>query len=634
MLDIDTFRHGKGGQSFFKALGHPLAAEKMHALLKTLHDQEAVSLYDPSGWLQPLSALYPLTSLKSTGFFVQDFERLGELFRGQAAQAVTDLVRAKPKALLISDFGLETHLSQIGHLLPPECQVFSLDEVKLPDTLLTRPKAPLDPLNFATNFAFFREQDGLHTRLFTANYWTRYSGQPARIWLRLLDHEGHPLATWEESLKKAGEAFILDSHDIQKRFQLPDFCGQLFLHVVGAAGHDVVKYALDTWDDRGQTLSCTHDANAWPADYYAGLPAPRDDEKVLLWVQNSHPCPIPARSIGFNPMGQEERQVFLEEEVPPFGSLPVDVGTLLPDLRWPQQIEVFAGKHFVRPRYEVVRKEKRRIAHANVERTDLTPDPVLKKLTPHFGKGFLVPAPLLPWKTWQSEALPTPMARSERTLPVALFAYDSEGHEIGVHRFGPLQRAEAASLIVNEMFASSIKESPSTYGHMEMVYDFEAGDEANGWLHGLFRYDNGVHQAETLFGAHIFNTALTYKEQPFSYRGTPPGLTTRLFLRSGRPGTTTLCHLIYPASTPWHPHSSTQLFLYDGRGDLVAEAFLKIPCGGSRFWRVKEMFSNHDMERAGDGHYVIIRDATCRLFGYHGVMEDRGCFSLDHMFGF
>jgi hypothetical protein len=31
---------------------------------------------------------------------------------------------------------------------------------------------------------------------------------------------------------------------------------------------------------------------------------------------------------------------------------------------------------------------------------------------------------------------------------------------------------------------------------------------------------------------------------------------------------------------------------------------------------------------------VIVRDATCRLFGYHGLMDGAGGFSLDHMFGF
>jgi hypothetical protein len=31
---------------------------------------------------------------------------------------------------------------------------------------------------------------------------------------------------------------------------------------------------------------------------------------------------------------------------------------------------------------------------------------------------------------------------------------------------------------------------------------------------------------------------------------------------------------------------------------------------------------------------VLVRDATCRLFGYHGLLDDGGRFSLDHMFGF
>ena len=34
------------------------------------------------------------------------------------------------------------------------------------------------------------------------------------------------------------------------------------------------------------------------------------------------------------------------------------------------------------------------------------------------------------------------------------------------------------------------------------------------------------------------------------------------------------------------------------------------------------------------GGYVLIRDTTCRLFGYHGLIRDGAAFSLDHMFGF
>jgi hypothetical protein len=46
------------------------------------------------------------------------------------------------------------------------------------------------------------------------------------------------------------------------------------------------------------------------------------------------------------------------------------------------------------------------------------------------------------------------------------------------------------------------------------------------------------------------------------------------------------------------------------------------------------MFSQELLATAGDYPYVIIRDETCRLFGYHGVAHASGSFSLDHMFGF
>ena len=54
-----------------------------------------------------------------------------------------------------------------------------------------------------------------------------------------------------------------------------------------------------------RSLSSTHDANAWPADRYAGLPAPTRGEQVVLWIQNSHPVPIPAGAIGLNRMGRD-----------------------------------------------------------------------------------------------------------------------------------------------------------------------------------------------------------------------------------------------------------------------------------------------------------------------------------------
>ena len=147
------------------------------------------------------------------------------------------------------------------------------------------------------------------------------------------------------------------------------------------------------------------------------------------------------------------------------------------------------------------------------------------------------------------------------------------------HRFGCLPRDHDESLPIDDLVNGSLRDG---FGHMELVYDFAEGGEADGWLHGLFRYrerDSG-HAAETSFGAHIFNTVLTYRNEPQSYNGPAPGLSTRLFLRLGAAPDDTMCHLIYPASTPWYKTSDTCLLLHNGEGTDCG-ANCRIPCGGS-----------------------------------------------------
>jgi hypothetical protein len=155
-------------------------------------------------------------------------------------------------------------------------------------------------------------------------------------------------------------------------------------------------------------------------------------------------------------------------------------------------------------------------------------------------------------------------------------------------------------------------------------------------MHALFRYTDRKtqHQAETSFGAHIFNTLLTYKNEPQSYAGRPPGLTTRLFLRCGAKPYDTMCHLMFPSSMPWHETSETTLVLTSNKGADIANRKVRIPCSGSLLWRVSEMFTADELDAAGDNCYVLIRDTTCRLFGYHGLISGDKAFSLDHMFGF
>jgi hypothetical protein len=627
MLQIATFDQRQGGNVLYKALAHPLAAEALAVLADRLRRSGPLALFDPEGVAEALYALCPDMPTPDA-LLVQDVRDVGRQRLGLIARPLTSLPESGAATVLVAAFDAARTAARIAPLLPPGAASLTLDEARLPEAMLTNPRRTLDRLNFATNHAFFREQGGFSTRLVTANYWSGYGAKSVRLWLRLFAADGAVLATWEEAVAEGAAGIAIDSREVRARFGLPEFTGQLFLHVIGAAGHDVVKYALDTFEAReGGSLSCTHDANAWPADRYAGLPAPREDERVILWLQNSHAAPIPAGAVSLDRMGAAA-PVPLDREVPGFATIAVDMADYLPGLHWPAQIELRAGRHVVRPRYEVVRAGRTRIAHVNVERADLLPDPGIKALGNALGRGFLLPFPVLPRAAFRTTVQPNPMAYSECGTPIRLDIFDAEGRCVAERFLGCLSRDHDVAV---EVEAPGLAE-----GHAELVYDFRDGGEANGWLHALMRYEHRAsgHAADTSFGAHVFNTAMTYKDEPQSYSGPPPGLTTRLFLKLGDAGRRSFACLIYPASAPWHRHSQTALILHDGAGRPIAERDIAIACSGSATVRPHEMFGDAMLEQAGPRGYVLIRDATCRLFGYHGQEGAGGAFSLDHMFGF
>ena len=625
MLDIKTFDARQGGNVLYKAFAHPLAAEAIARLAATTRGTLAV--YDPDGVADALFALHPEMP-RPIEVYVHDTERLGVLHAGCRALALTDLPQSRADTLLVASFDSARLRGRLAPLLPARMALVSLDDARLPDAMLTNRRRYLDRLNFATNYAFFRDADGLSTRLVTANYWAGYGAESVRLWLRLFAGDGSVLAEWEEALPPGPGGVAIDSAAVRARFALPAFTGQLFVHAIGVAGHDVVKYALDTYGTGGEpSLSCTHDANAWPSDRYAGLPAPRPDERVLLWVQNSHAAPIPAGTVALDRMGADA-PVTLDEDIPPFASVALDVAALLPGLHWPAQVELRAGRHFVRPRYEVVQNGRTRIAHVNVERADLQPDRGIPALSNLLGRGYLLPFPVLPRDRFSTVVQPTPMAESQANLPIRIDVFDPAGHLVAERFLGRLPRNHDLALDLDELDAEG--------GHAELVYDFRDGGEADGWLHCLARYQDrrSGHAAETSFGAHIFNTLMTYKDEPQSYNGPPPGLTTRLFLRLGDDGRRSFACLIYAASAAWAPFSTTVLQLHDAAGAVIAEQPLAIACSGSAMVFPDEAFDPALIAQAGARGYVMIRDATCRLFGYHGLMDGQGGFSLDHMFGF
>ena len=634
MLNIQTFDARAGGNVLYKALAHPLAAEATARLAARITGPLAV--YDPDGVADALWALNPAMPSPAEAY-VHDVAHLGTPRAGVPAAPLTGLPHSLCPTLLITAFDAARTAARIAPQIPPGMAVLTLDDARLPPPMLTNPAKYLDRTNFATNYAFFRDTGtpggtGLHTRLVTANYWANYGAGPVRLWLRLFDRTGAILHEWTEPVPPGPAGLALDSAEIRARFALPAFEGQLFIHAIGAAGHDVVKYALDTYGTGTEhSLSCTHDANAWPSDRYAGLPAPRPGETVTLWLQNSHAAPIPPGTVTLDRMGANT-PVPLTTEVPPYASIALDVATLLPGLAWPGQIELRAGRHVVRPRYEVTQAGRTRIAHLNVERADLRPDPGIRTLHNLLGRGYLLPFPILPRDRFRSTVLPTPMAERQSSLPIRLDVFAPSGHLVAERFLGNLPRDHA--------LAVDLAEFGLDQGHGELVYDFRDGGDADGWLHCLVRYErhDGPHAAESSFGAHIYNTAMTYRDEPQSYAGPPPGLSTRLFLKLGMGNRRSYAHLIYPASAAWHPTSTTTLLLHDSAGHQIAEHPISIPCSGSTLIFPHEIFGDTHLTQAGPQGYVIIRDPTCRLFGYHGLMDDteagEGAFSLDHMFGF
>jgi len=642
-LKIETFANREwrpgnnfGGSTLFKALGHPLTAENAHGLISKMAKAGKVAIYDPLGQVGDFDNFFHLDGLELAGTFVQDIEQIGTEILKLKAQPVTEIGICDCAIVFVAAYDAGRFIDHIRHLVPKGVEILSFDEARLPDDMLTNSRNYLDPKNFATNFGFLRDGEGLHTRISSANYWSGYGAKDPELWLCLFDEDGKVLTQWREPLPQAGGTYSLDSKELRDRFSLGDFTGSLFIHAIRIAGHDIIKYALDTYGDNGTQLSCSHDANAWPADLYAGLPAPDEGEQVVLWIQNSHPVAIPAGGIGFNAIGSQDIS-WHNEEIPPFATRALDIGKLMPGVQWPTQIEVQAGRYFVRPRYEVIYNGgRRRIAHANVERTDLEVDSKIPDIAALMGKGYIMPLPVLPLSEFKSTLLPTPMATCQRELPLSTILIDASGEEIGRRFLGAIPRRESHPLDVDSWMKEDGLELPSGSGHVELVYDFRDGGEADGWLHGFGRFEqrSSGHIAETIFGGHIYNTAVVYKDEPQSYIGRPPGLSTRIFLRIGPAPLDTMCHLIYPASLPWHEASETKLILCNGAGEEVAERTVNIPCGGSLHWRYHHMFDEAERARAGDGPSILIRDITCRLFGYHGLLNGNTAFCLDHMFGF
>lgn len=642
-LAIATFDNkSRSGDPLFKALGHPAVAPRIRAWIAEMGKRGAVAVVDPWGQFSCLDALYDLSALTVSARYVQRIEDLPANQNTHANKVpvlpLSELAHTNAGQVMLAAFDADLARRSLAPLIEDRLPVFSFDDLKLEERYLTNTRKYLDPLNFATNFALFRAGEGRHSVVRTAEYWSGYGAAAPRLWLTLLSGAGETLASWEEDLVP-GQSIAIDAEKVRQRFSLPLFSGMLLIHAIGVSGHDQVKYVLDDVDDAGADPAVTHDSNSWPAAFYTGLPAPRPGEVVRLWLQNAHPGPVPAGAIVLNLMG-DDKTVALPEVIPGFGTVAIDTRTLFPDAVWPQQIELASGQHVVRPRYEIVgwttKSNTVTFAHMNVERTDLKPDPAIAKAMPLLGKGYLLPAPILPLGAFESVALVTPAARAQEKLPLKILAYDAQGKQVLEKKLGVAPRDKMPALVLNRLLEEAGITDPAFQGHMELLYDFESGLDVDGWLHALFRYTDlaSGQTGDTSFGAHMFNLPVTFKDEPQSYAGKPPGLSSRLFARLVPAPLDAFVYLIYPSSDTWRPHSDTLIELKNEAGAKIAETHVAIPLHGSRWLKASELFPSQALKEAGPNGTMLILDRTCRLFGYHGVIGPDGQFCLDHMFGF
>jgi hypothetical protein len=338
-LQISTFDNKSNtGDPLFKALGHPAMATRVRDWIASAAKMGRLAVVDPWGQFSSLAALYDISLLDIEGRYVQRIEDLLPEHRlpGAAApKSLLELETCKADTVLLAAFDGDHARRAITPLLREGTKIISFDDLKLDGKFITNARRYLDPLNFATNFALFRAGEGRHSIVRTANYWSGYGAVEPRLLMILFGGDGDVLAEWEESLTP-GQSIVLDAEEVRARFSLPPFSGMLLIHAVGVAGHAEVKYVLDDVDDDRRDPALTHDSNSWPAQYYCGLPAPRANESVRLWLQNSHPGAIPAGALTIGVMGHNET-VAIDHEIPGFGTFCLKIEDLFPGKTWPLQ---------------------------------------------------------------------------------------------------------------------------------------------------------------------------------------------------------------------------------------------------------------------------------------------------------
>ena len=117
-LRIGTFDNTSGGNTLYKALTHPRAAEAARRLLQALAEQGPVAVYDPNGSAEGFAAIYGLSGIDLAGVYVQEVARIGSRVLDRVAQPVSELGRTAASIIFVTAFEAEQVMTQLQPVRP------------------------------------------------------------------------------------------------------------------------------------------------------------------------------------------------------------------------------------------------------------------------------------------------------------------------------------------------------------------------------------------------------------------------------------------------------------------------------------------------------------------------------------
>src|SRR5271156_6742526 len=99
-LHIETFDNFRGGNTLYKALTRPHAAEPARALLARLARRAPTAIVDPHGAAEGFAEIFGLEGVEIAGIYVQDVARIGATGLGCRALPITALAACRARAVL------------------------------------------------------------------------------------------------------------------------------------------------------------------------------------------------------------------------------------------------------------------------------------------------------------------------------------------------------------------------------------------------------------------------------------------------------------------------------------------------------------------------------------------------------